>query len=209
MNHSGDVAEQVMRMSLEGAEVAVKLTGTGALKLAQIIYAILKQQEKTKGKSRLSSMLRSGKALKVFTVREDELKRFSDEAKRYGVLYCVLKDKESPDGNCDVMVRADDASKINRIVQRFKLATVDAASIKTDIQTRQEATAKSIPEREHPEKAEDDKLVDELMSKPSQPNRSENENPSVAKTERSRPSEPLLQKKDNSEKQGVSENRDR
>ena len=29
----------------------------------------------------------------------------------------------------DVMVRAEDASKINRIVERFKLATVDTVSI--------------------------------------------------------------------------------
>lgn len=50
MNNSGDVAEQMMRMSLEGAEVAVKLTGTGALKLASIIYKVLQQQEKTKAK---------------------------------------------------------------------------------------------------------------------------------------------------------------
>lgn len=31
------------------------------------------------------------------------------------------------------MVRAEDASKINRIVERFKLATVDTASIKQEI----------------------------------------------------------------------------
>ena len=211
MNHSGDVAEQVMRMSLEGAEVAVKLTGTGAIKLAQIIYSILKQQNKTKGKSRLSSMLRSGKTLKVFTVRQDELKRFAEEAKKYGVLYCVLKDKESPDGNCDVMVRAEDASKINRIVTRFKMAAVDTASIKTEIvrEKAKQNADKTAPEHERPEKAKEDKLVDELLAKPSNPERNDVENPSAAKTEKSRPSAPTFQKQSKPEKEGVSESRDR
>ena len=32
MNHAGDAAEQVVRMSLEGAEVALKITGVAAKK---------------------------------------------------------------------------------------------------------------------------------------------------------------------------------
>ena len=211
MNNSGDAAEQVMRMSLEGAEVAVKLTGTGALKLAQIIYATLKQQNKTKGKSRLTSMLRSGKALKVFTVKEDELKRFSEEAKRYGVLYCVLRDKNSPDGNCDVMVRAEDASKINRIVERFKLAAVDTASVKAEITRDKEkaSSGKKAPIQEKPEKSKEDKLVDDLMSKPVAPERNMSENPFTAKTEKSVPSEPTSRTHGNSTKEGTVERPDK
>ena len=40
-SYSGDAAEQVVRMSLEGAEVAVKLAGTGAKQLAILLYAML------------------------------------------------------------------------------------------------------------------------------------------------------------------------
>ncbi len=55
---------------------------------------------------------------------------------RYGVVYCALRGKEkSADGMVDVMVRgAEDASKINRIVETFHLATVDTASIKHEIE---------------------------------------------------------------------------
>ncbi len=192
MNNSGDVAEQMMRMSLEGVEVAVKLTGTGALKLASVIYRVLQQQEKTKGKARLSSMLRSGRSLKVYTIPQDQLKRFSEEAKRYGVLYCVLKDKDSTDGMVDVMVRAEDASKINRIVTRFKIATVDSASIKTEVETDREKAVKSVPQKEQPEKSKEDKLLDELMKKPTNPEKSQPDNPFVERTERSNPSESTL-----------------
>lgn len=134
MNTGGESAEQLVRMSLNGVEVAAKITGAGAKQLAVLLYTILKEQNKTKGASRLSSMLRSGKELKVFTVKQSELKTFVKEAKRYGVLYCALRGrKKNPDGLVDIMVRAEDASKINRIVERFELAAVDKASIKNEI----------------------------------------------------------------------------
>ena len=137
MTNSGDAAEQIVRMSLEGTEVALKLSGSAAKNIAAALYTIAKNADrnKTKGHQRLSAMLKSGKELKVFTISEEHLKRFAQEAKRYGVVYCALRGKEkSADGMVDVMVRAEDASKINRIVERFKLATVDTASIKHDIE---------------------------------------------------------------------------
>lgn len=65
MSYSGDAAEQVMRMSLETGEVAVRLAGSGAKQVAVMLYAILRDQEKSRGKARLSQMLRSGKELVV------------------------------------------------------------------------------------------------------------------------------------------------
>ena len=86
-------------MSLGGVEVAAKIAGTGAKELAMMIYAITKDQKKTKGKTRLTNMLRSEKPLKVFAVKDSELQLFCKEAKKYGVLYCVLKDKDANDGS--------------------------------------------------------------------------------------------------------------
>ena len=135
MNPGGDAAEQVVRLSLEGVEVAAKITGYGAKNIALLLYATLKQEQKTKGKARLTSMLKSGKELKVYTITQKDLAKFSKEAKRYGVLYCVLKDRKNKDPNAavDVIARADDASKIQRITERFKLATVNRADVSLDI----------------------------------------------------------------------------
>ena len=65
-----------MRLSLETGEVAVKLAGEGAKQLAILLYAILREQKKTKGKTRLTNMLRSGKELKVFAVKDSNLQLF-------------------------------------------------------------------------------------------------------------------------------------
>ena len=193
MNTGGEAAEQIVRMSLEGFEVAAKITGAGAKNIAILLYSILKEEKKTKGKARLTSMLRSGKELKVFTVKSGDLKKFTQEAKKYGVLYCVLTDRKNKDPNAevDVIARAEDASKISRIVERFNLASVDTASIVTEAEKSKDAKdGQPEPDIGVQEKAEKDKLLDELMGKPVQ--KEENaQNPSVAKTEKSPQSEPI------------------
>ena len=211
MNTGGEAAEQIVRMSLEGFEVAARITGAGAKNIAILLYSILKEEQKTKGKARLTNMLRSGKELKVFTVKSGDLKKFTQEAKKYGVLYCVLADRKNkdPDAEVDVIARAEDASKISRIVERFSLASVDTASIVTeaekskgekgrakDAKTAGEKDAGAKDGQPEPdigveEKAEKDRLMDALMGKPLQ--KEENApNPSVAKTEKSPLSEPTL-----------------
>ena len=118
MNTSGDAAEQVVRLSLEGMEVAAKITGSAAKEVAALLYAALKNRDKNKikGRQRLTSMLRSGKELTIFTVKNKDMARFVADAKRYGVVYCVLREaKDNPHGVSEIMVRAEDAAKINRV----------------------------------------------------------------------------------------------
>ena len=163
MGYSGDAAEQVVRMSLNGVEIAAKISGKAAERLAVLLYAVLKDQKKTKGKIRLTSMLKSGRELKVFAVKDDQLEMFSKAAKQYGVLYCVLKDRSAEDGLTDVMVRADDAGKINRIFDRYSLATVDQASVKTEIERSRGKNPGDIAEPERNDQVKD--KVDEFMKK--------------------------------------------
>lgn len=206
MYNSGDAAEQIVRISLEGTEVALKLTGSAAKNIAAMIYTVLKNRDKnkTKGRQRLTAMLKSGKELKVFTVSEEHLKQFAAEAKRYGVVYCALRGKEkSADGMVDIMVRAEDASKINRIVERFKLAAVDTVSIKRDIEKSkaEKTAAPSAPEQEKPDKKADDRLLDDLMGTPVKKEERAPQNPEADKNvpfgkaaEKSHPSAPISKK---------------
>ena len=196
MNTAGDAAEQIVKMSLNGVEVAAKITGAGAKELAMMIYAILKDQKKTKGKTRLTNMLRSEKPLKVFAVKDSELQLFCKEAKKYGVLYCVLKDKDANDGLTDIMVRAEDASKINRIFERFKLATVDVGEVRSEIERQRQEQQQApkdgeipAPERTQTEERTD-AFLDQLMAKPPNAPEQQNENPTDGRVAKSRQSAP-------------------
>ena len=136
MSVSSESAEQLTKMMIDGSEVIIKVSGSGAKNIIALIAAILKDNTQTRGKTRLTNMLKSGKDLKIFSVSNEDLKKFTSEAKRYGVLYSALvnKNNKNKDGIVDIMVRVEDAPKINRIVERFKIATADEAKIKTEIQ---------------------------------------------------------------------------
>lgn len=195
---SGEAAEQVVRMTLNGVEVAAKISGKAAERLAVLLYAVLKDQKKTRGKTRLTSMLRSGKELKVFSVSDNELEKFCREAKKYGALYCVLKDKTDTDGHTDVFVRAEDASKINRIFERFGIATTDLATARGEIVKANEEKNSDRPEpdRHTTEKDKDEAFVDAMLAK--QPNKEEaqTQNPTEGRNAKSRQSEPTSMPKD-------------
>jgi len=61
-------------MTLNGVEVAAKISGKAAERLAVLLYAVLKDQKKTRGKTRLNSMLRSGKELRSLPLATETLK---------------------------------------------------------------------------------------------------------------------------------------
>ena len=178
MNQSSDAAEQIVRMSLEGFEVAAKVTGSGAKNIAVLLYTIMKNKEQTSGKSKLSSMLKSGKPLTIFTIKKDDLAKFQQEAKRYGVLYCALVDKKdkSKDGIVDIVVRKEDSARINRIVERFKFAEFTKAEIISSIEKNRESVNKGKEQnpKSRVKKKEDNSL-----------------NPHLAKTEKSPLSKPF------------------
>lgn len=168
MYNGGDAAEQIVRLSLEGFQVAAKITGEAAKNIALLLISVLKEQKKTKGKARLTNMIKSGKELKVFSVERKDLSKFLSQAKKYGVLYTVLREKGNKDEHAvvDIIARAEDASKIQRIMDRFELACVDRASIVTQAE-------KDIAERKHSskpkentekEKSEDDDFFNDVIS---------------------------------------------
>ena len=209
MNTSGEAADQVVRYSLEAGEVALKITGEAAKEIAVLLYTILKEEKKTKGKAKLETLLRSGKPLSIFSVKEDDMKKFETEAKSYGIMYYPIPNSNKGDGMYDVIVKEEDAPRINRLVERFKLASVsEAAKIKTEIEkSREEKTTKDkvhvVPEKRQPEKDAGDKLVDDLLGVPIKKEEKNQSNPSVAKTEKSRLSEPTS-KKQNRTAEGTS-----
>ena len=199
MNPAGDAAEQIVRMSLNGVEVAAKITGAGAKHLAGMISAIMQGRKKTRGKARLATLLRSDKPLKVFAVKDNEMEIFCREARKYGVLYCVLKDKDATDGLTDILVKTEDAFKINRIFERFHLSTIEADQSKQDTTQQPVKESEQIPSPERSEtKDKEETFLDLLMSKPPNAEKQQTENPTEGRVAKSRQSVPTSATKDTS-----------
>ena len=83
MNTSGDAAESIVRLSMEGIEAALRITGSGAKGLAMVIIALLQSNDslRNKGRTRLKTMLKTGKPTAVFAVKNEDLETFMTSAK--------------------------------------------------------------------------------------------------------------------------------
>lgn len=169
MAYSDDAAEQVVKIALEGTEMAARITGEGAKQVAILLYAVLKDQNRTMGKTRLGKMLRSGKELKVFAVKDQDLKTFHHQAKVYGLTYCVLKDRDAKDGITEIMAYAQDAGQINRIFSRCNLSTVDIASVRSELERHREGQAPAFdppPVHSDRRRSKEDVFLDALLANP-------------------------------------------
>lgn len=207
MDASDQAAEQLVRMTLAGSEVALRLSGSGAKNIAAALMAAASNTEQTKGKTRLASLLKSGKELKVFQIPQEQLKAFAAEAKRYGVLYVVVQQNgEANSKTVDLMVKAEDASKLNRIIDKLEIGRVGASK------TSRTGEAKSKTKQEHPQaqptpkdigvesKDAANRLVDEILTKPAQTEPERTHDP-LGQTRRiENPSEPISGKSSRSGK---------
>ena len=111
-----------MRIALQGTGIAVRIAGVGAVKTAKLLREVFREENKTKGRVRISNMLRRGYELRVFEVKDSELRKFAREAKRYGVLYTVIKDRSNGGDITEILVRADEAERVNRIIRNMDIS---------------------------------------------------------------------------------------
>ena len=184
LNTSSDAAETTVKMCMEGFEIAAKITGSAAKNIAVLLYTAQKKQTNTKGKTSLSNMLKINKELKVFSLKKEDLKTFIAEAKRYGVLFCTLVDKSKDFDDVDILVRAEDASKIDRIVEKFKLSVVNTADIRNEMSKSKDSKNKDF------DVSVEDEILDEILSKATEKGNDNQSNPSSAKTVKDPQSEP-------------------
>ena len=149
MNLGSDPADQVVRYTLEGTEYALRLSGTAAKNFAIFVAAVLRDQKKTRGKTNLTRLLREGKPLKFFSVPTNKMREFAQEAKRHGLLFVPMRDRNDPD-HIEIAIWADDAAKVERIIDRMQLDVVAAgeAEIVTQVDREAPAQEQASPDRQ-------------------------------------------------------------
>lgn len=122
MSIGSETAEQMTRETIQISEAAAKLAALGAKNLAALCLALANENQKLRGKTHMNALLRSGKELRVFDLKEQDLAVFKQEAKKYGVLFSVIKDGANGNGHVDILAKAEDVSKLNRIFERLHYA---------------------------------------------------------------------------------------
>ena len=143
-------SDQIVRLVLSGSVFFLKVSGQASVELLKFISAAASEESKASGRVRLKSLLQSGSELKVFTLQGDErFNAFKDAANDYGVKYSVVKrhgeDKEA--GIYDIMVKAEDASKINRIIEKYSLVEIAASVTATKGDDRAQAEGQNSQDK--------------------------------------------------------------
>ena len=177
--NSGETADQVVRMTLNGTEMAARLTGTAAKEIAMLLYAVASDHKQSRGKTKLANLLRTGKELSVFAVKDADVKRFMEEAKKYGVLYCVLKDKDANDGITEIMAKAEDAAKINRIYDKLGMATVGIQDVRAQLEQSRITPEKEAERTPNPSGSRKSTSRSEPISTPENASAKASDRPSV------------------------------
>ena len=141
MDNGAQAAEMITRVVIMGSTFILGLGGKAALSVARFAAAAMDPNAKQSGKIRLKTLRQSGSELKVFTLQgEANYQRFAKEAKDYGILYSVVRrtDEDVQGEVYDLLVRAEDASKINRVIEKFHLIEVEGSAVHVDPQTVEE-----------------------------------------------------------------------
>jgi len=166
MYNGGEAADQMVSYAFKGGEVVLRLSGAAAKNLAVYLTALLKQGGPSKGKTTLKRMIADGKELTVQRIDADQIPYFNAMAKKYGVMFVAVRDKQNPDGKCDIMFRLEDSARVNRIFDRLAISEhPDVAHIKSEI-------IRSKEERKNPQKARNRSDKDPSPSARTSPTRS-------------------------------------
>ena len=150
MNNSGDAAEQVVRITIDGIEVAAKITGAAVKNIAAMLYTVYKNRDtskvSSKGREKLNSMLKSGRPLEVFTVSREHFRTFAQQAKSYGVSYCAMKNKGDKDGGTALKkekrkktpIRPEPKKTVGPGISQRSMKNISKPSVKKELESIRE-----------------------------------------------------------------------
>ena len=152
---SAEVSDQAVRMMLQGVEVTVKIAGKATKHLVAFLLALKNGDKKISGKTSVAKIVSQSKNIRMFSIKDEDLSNFKTLAKKYGILYSVIRDLNLGDGVKDVMVKGEDASKLQRVFDIMGYGDVERGeeqSIEND--TKKKQASKQEPEsqrfkREH------------------------------------------------------------
>lgn len=117
MDVSGEVADLMVKESIQLTEASIKLLAAGSKNLSAFLYALAKDNKKLVGKTHMARLLKEGKELKVFHIKEDDLKEFRAFAKK-NVLFAAVKSNNATDGMVDLITNTDFSAQVNLFMER-------------------------------------------------------------------------------------------
>jgi len=105
--------------AIQLTEESIKILAGASKELALFLMALMKSNKKISGNSKLGRLIHEGNELKIFRIKEDDIGEFKAFAKRYGVVYSLIKDKGNQTGQIDLITSVDRIPQINYFMEKM------------------------------------------------------------------------------------------
>ncbi|MBQ9347345.1 MAG: DUF3801 domain-containing protein [Oscillibacter sp.] len=119
MNPGGEAADTLVKMYLNGVETLIRLSGSFLKNLLALTMALAKDHKKVSGKINLAKMLRETRDLRTFTMTQAQYKAFKRLAKKQGILFAAVTDRDDKGKLVDVILPATELDRANLLFERI------------------------------------------------------------------------------------------
>ena len=116
-----DYEDKLLKLGIDGVEMCFKVSGTAIKHIAVMVYAMMKENKRTKGKvSSLTNLLKkTGGKIDIFslnTTKEEFRDKLAKELKKFGILYKMKVDSKA--GKIDIIVPDNQGERFVRACQK-------------------------------------------------------------------------------------------
>ncbi len=122
MDVSGEVADLVVKESIEATAELAKLAGSGAKNVTALLLALAREDYKVSGRTTAKRLAKDPAPPTVTPLKKGDLKRFRSLAKTYGILYVIPKRRGQDSEILNVVSTETYAAKLNAIYQELGYA---------------------------------------------------------------------------------------
>ena len=117
MDVSGEVADLMVKESLQAGETAVKLAASGFKNVAALLIALAQSDRQIIGKTSIKKLTKDPSPAMVLPLKAKDVEQFSKLAKEYGVLYVIARPKGKEGADVDIISNERYSAKLNALFQ--------------------------------------------------------------------------------------------
>ena len=122
-------AEQMVSVMFQGIELSLRLGSEGIKTLAQMIYASTQKESSLNMRSgrvrQIAKLLKENKPLVTEGIPLKHVTQFKKLAKRYGILYALVKDTKSDKKRCTIIVKKEEAGLLQDVLHAMDLKGIN------------------------------------------------------------------------------------
>jgi len=119
MDISGEAADLVVRESIQATEAAAKLAGAGMKNVAALLMALASQEYKVVGETSAKRLARDPAAPEVIQIKREDIGKFQELAKTYGILYFMVQKQDNTSGLVNVVSNENYAPLLNAVMEEL------------------------------------------------------------------------------------------